>query len=186
MKEIWGRIENWLKVNYPEGLDKLNEGASDELIKSTEQFVGVNFPDDVKDFFKIHNGISEESYLIAGWYLLSVEDIKSEWKIWKDLLDEGAFQDFRCTPHEAIQNNWWNDKWIPLTWDGAGNNICLDFTPTEKGKIGQIIIIWHDDDVRPLVADSFREWLTDYVEALEAGEYVYSKDYEGIVSIDDI
>lgn len=186
MKEIWKRIEKWLEENYSEGLEKLKDGASEELIRETEDFIGVELPADVKEFYKIHNGISGDFYFIAGWYLLSVEDIKSEWKIWKNLLDDGAFRDFKATSHEAIKADWWNEKWIPLTWDGAGNNICLDFDPTEKGSRGQIIEMWHDDDIRPLVANSFREWITEYVEALEGGEYIYSDDYEGIVSIDNI
>jgi len=186
MKELWERIESWLKENHSEGLNELNEGASDELIQETEQFLSIEFSEDVKEFYKIHNGTSWDFNLIDGWLLLPLEDVQNQWKVWKDLLDRGDFAEHKCTPHEAIRDDWWNDKWIPLTSDGCGNHDCLDLAPTEKGRVGQIIKMWHDDDTRPLVADSFREWLENYIDALEASEYVYSEDYGGIVSVDDI
>lgn len=186
MKEVWRRIEKWLEENHPEGLSELNAGASDELLRETERFVGVEFPEDVREFYKIHNGTSEDFCLIDGWILLPLEDVQSQWKVWKELLDDGDFRGYKCTPHPAIRDDWWNDKWIPLTYDGSGNHHCLDFAPTEKGKVGQIIEMWHDDDERPLAASSFREWLEDYAAGLEAGEYVYSEDYGGVISVDDI
>ena len=37
----------------------------------------------------------------------------------------------------------------------------------------------HDDGQRPIHADSFREWLSDFADAMENGEYVYDPEYGG-------
>ena len=42
--------------------------------------------------------------------------------------------------------------------------------------------MWHDDADRALLAPNFTEWLKKFADDLEAGEYVISEDYNGLVS----
>jgi|TARA_R110000868_G_scaffold411745_1_gene708508 hypothetical protein len=37
-----------------------------------------------------------------------------------------------------------------------------------------------------LIATSFKEWITDYVEALQEGQYIYSKDFAVIINKDNL
>jgi cell wall assembly regulator SMI1 len=53
--------------------------------------------------------------------------------------------------------------------------------PTSGGSIGQIILMWHDDDTRTLIAPSFRAWLNQFADDLEAGKYMLSTKYSGLV-----
>jgi hypothetical protein len=46
--------------------------------------------------------------------------------------------------------------------------------------------MWHDEGSRPVVADSFRAWLTDFADALEADELVLSDEYGGLVRRDNL
>jgi cell wall assembly regulator SMI1 len=41
--------------------------------------------------------------------------------------------------------------------------------------------MWHDDAARDLVAPSYRDWLSQFADALEAGKYALSAEYGGIV-----
>jgi cell wall assembly regulator SMI1 len=177
MKEIWQRIENWLGENYPEGLEMLNVGASDDLIQATEQFLGIEFPEDVKDFYRVHNGGRYELALINGRELLSLEEIQSQWKIWQELTVGGEFEENEGEPEKEISKDWYNIKWIPITHNGGGDHDCLDFAPTEDGNYGQIIQMWHDWEKRSLEAKSFREWIEKFADELEAGLYKYSEEY---------
>ena len=104
MQLIWTRIENWLADNAPEILENLNPGATEEEIKRTEEFLGISFPEDVKDSDRIHNGQKpyvdtpdgqqwKDYCLIDMWQLLSLDRIKHEWSIWKELLDTGGLGD---------------------------------------------------------------------------------------------
>jgi cell wall assembly regulator SMI1 len=192
MQEIWLRIEDWLRDNAPKCLDVLASGASDTQISELEEHLSIQLPEDVKASYRIHNGQTAYEYgLFNGCEFLSLERIKNEWQIWKDLLDSGTFQsadgqDQGCDPDLGVANVWWSAKWIPLTYDGSGNHDCLDLAPAEGGKVGQIISMWHDDAERKIIAPSFRDWLQSYAEGLESGKFVFSDEYNGIVNVDDV
>ena len=187
ISDVWQRIDRWLGVNAPEVLNVLQPGATEAEIRETEKFLSVEFPDDVKDSYRIHNGQSNEKVgFIKGLEFLSLKRIRDEWTNWKDLLDSGAFEDWESESEKEIQADWWNRKWIPLTHDWGGNHECLDLTPTEYGKVGQIISMWHDDGARQVIAESFSHWLEQFAEELEAGKYILSEEHDGLVSTDDI
>ena len=188
MEKIWARLENWLAINTPNDINFINPGAKLTRIEKTEKFLGITFPEDVRQSYSIHNGQPEDAPgLIDGMEFLSVESIKQEWTVWKELLDDNHFAGISSKPCAEIKNDWWNPRWIPLTYDGAGNHICLDLDPTEKGKIGQIITMWHDSPERELVADDFGSWLESYVDQLEKGIYVFDQEeYYAIVDKNDL
>lgn len=187
MQSIWTRIEAWLAVNAPEILDDLRPGATDQAIQDTETALGVVFPEDVRASFRIHDGQEADGVgFIDAWELLSLERVRDEWSVWKELLDSGNFDDARSEPDGPIVRDWWNAQWIPLTYSGAGDHHCLDLHPAPGGDVGQIILMWHDDPERLLLARNFRAWLEAFAEDLEAGEYVYSDDDGGLVSPDDL
>ena len=178
--ECWKVIESWIEKNIPDSHELLREGARPEAISALEEKLGVKFPDSFVEFYKIHDGQNAGSIgLIGGETLLPLDHIADNWSIWKELLDEGAFDDNQSTPEKGIKNNWWNPKWIPVTCDGSGNHHCIDFDPDEGGSPGQIIQTWHDDDFRLLIADSFSDWMNRYVSRLENGDYFYAEEYFG-------
>jgi cell wall assembly regulator SMI1 len=192
MEEIWVRIESWLRNNAPQVLKTLQPGASEAQISELEEFLSVKFPDDVKSLYLICNGQSSYDYgVLDGREFLSLERIKDEWSVWKELLDDGTFQDDDgqdqgSNPDLGICNVWWSPQWIPLTCDGGGNHDCLDLNPTEGGTNGQIITMWHDDDERKIVAPGVRAWFQQYADGLESGQFIFSDGYNGIVNANDI
>lgn len=192
MQDIWTQIESWMRANAPQVLDTLQPGASDAQIAELESALAIQLPDDVRASYRIHNGQATYKYgLINGREFLSLERIRDEWQVWKELLDSGTFQteegqDQGSDPDPGIRNLWWSDKWIPLTYDGGGNHDCLDLYPADGGTVGQIITMWHDDDERKLVAPSFRAWLKQYAEGLAAGQFAFSEEYSGVVDVNDL
>ena len=185
MREIWTRIEAWLLAHVPSGASVLSAGATEEEIADTERFLGVSFPEDVQASFRLHDGQSGGPWLMWGCELLSLSRIREEWNAWKELLDRGTFEDFRSDSDGRVVKDWWHARWVPLTHDGAGNHYCLDLNPGPEGRAGQIIQMWHDDSKRPVVAPSYRAWLAAFADALEAGAYVYSAHYVGLVPPED-
>jgi cell wall assembly regulator SMI1 len=185
MREIWKRIEAWLDAHVPSGAGILRPGATEEQIAAAERFLGVSLPEDVRVSFGLHNGQSRGPWLMYGWELLSLERVREEWVAWKALLDEGTFRDFRSTSDGQTAEDWWHPRWLPLTYDGAGDHHCLDLHPGPTGQPGQIIQMWHDDSPRPVVAPSYRDWLAAFADALDAGKYVYSEQYIGLVPPED-
>lgn len=187
MKETWTKIEDWLQENAGQIYDSLNEGASDEDFENLEELINKRLPDDFKAFYRIHNGQdSIGEGMIDTEELLSTERIMDEWQVWKDLYDKGVFDESVSESDKGVKENWWNPFWIPITYDGSGNHYCLDLSPDDGGKRGQIIRIWHDSPERELIADSFSEWMTDFANDLADGEYIYSEEWGGIVNRADV
>jgi cell wall assembly regulator SMI1 len=187
MKVTWTKIEKWLKPNAPGVYKSLNIGASIEDFEELEELINKKLPESFKAFYKVHNGQSPMSEgLIDGEELLCINRIMEEWEVWKELDDKGVFDDSVSDSDKGIREEWWNPLWIPITYDGSGNHFCLDLNPDEGGKKGQIIRIWHDLAERELISNSFEEWMNDYADDLEAGYFVYSEEWGGIIDKEDI
>jgi cell wall assembly regulator SMI1 len=171
MKAIWNRIEDWLKIYALEVYNDLLPGASDEEIISTEDVIGIKLPDDVKNSYRIHNGqLGIASPLMGEWQLLSMKNIRSEWQMMHNLFDAGKLTG-QVKVKGAVRSEWWNPKWLPLAYNGAGDFYCLDFCPTLEGEVGQVISYWHVSDVREVIANSFLNWLQEFANDLERGKY---------------
>src|SRR5262249_17787219 len=123
--------------------------------------------------------------LIDATELLSLERILSEWKVWKEVLDCGDFDGVTSEPQDGIKDDWWNQRWVPLTYDGSGNHLCLDCDPGEGGANGQIITMWHDSAERELISASFEGWMNSFAADLENDRYEYSEEYGGLIQKDD-
>jgi cell wall assembly regulator SMI1 len=180
MDQVWDRIEAWLAANAPAVAAGLNPPASARELTETEEFLGVKFPDAVRASYLRHNGQSPDSpWMLEGWEWLSLKGVREMWEMWKDKLDRGDFVGVHSDPDsKAVRDDWWNPAWIPLTDSGASDHHCLDFAPGPEGTPGQIIKTWCQDGSRPVLADSFQEWLTDIADGLEAGEFVASDKYQ--------
>ena len=186
IEHAWQRIESWLRENAPDTLASLRPGAAPAEIAVTEAHLGVTLPDDLRASYLIHDGQTDISSLIEGVELLSLSNVCIQWTIWKDLLDDGTFEDSVSAPVGPIRPEWWNARWIPLTRDGGGNSHCLDLDPAPGGGVGQIITMWHDEDTREILAPSFGAWLTQFADELDEGEYAYGDDYGRLVRVDDL
>jgi cell wall assembly regulator SMI1 len=137
--------------------------------------LGIEFPEAVRTSYRVHDGQHPDfPGVMGGWELLSLDQMLMQWRAWKDLLDSDALEGLVSEPAEAIQPDWWNSRWIPLTHDG-GNHHCLDFSSTAAGQIGQVINMWHDSSDRVVVAPNFQAWLASFATDLEAGGYVFSQ-----------
>jgi cell wall assembly regulator SMI1 len=174
MQDIWQRIEAWLATNAPEILEDLLPGAHEEAIHTIEEQVGIQFPDDVKASYTIHDGQRETAPALMGeWALLSLQAIARQWSPLKALYDAGTFPqaDALVEAHAPVRANWWNIRWIPMTHNGAGDFYCLDMDPAPWGSQGQVITFWHMDTKREKIADSFRSLMQKFADDLYAGRY---------------
>ena len=168
-----------------------NAGASDAEFAQLEQLIQAKLPEDFKALYHVFNGQAyEEGYVFDGEEWLSLERMAEEWEVWKGLLDDGEFDDDEEEASEdadpEVKAVWWSPLWIPFTYDGSGNHLCLDLDPTSEGTYGQVIRMWHDDPQRPLEAKTFADWVETYIRGMEEGLYVYSEDYGGIFKKADI
>lgn len=186
LENAWLRIEDWLHAHLPAETIGLNPPASQAELAEAEQTLGVRLPEAVRASYLRHNGQSTDSVsLLYGWKWLTLNEICEEWAEWQEILESGALDDLVNEGDPLkLQSDWWHPGWIPLTASGNGDHCCLDLAPGPAGQVGQIIEVWHDDSLRNLLAPGFAEWITDYADALEAGEYVYSEAYQTVMHKD--
>jgi cell wall assembly regulator SMI1 len=182
----WRRIEAWLQGHAPSLLETLGTGASPERIAEVERVLGAKLPDEMKALYAVHDGIDRDGAFFDGYAWLPLEEVVSEWKVWKGLLDGGDFKGIRSEPQPGIRDDWWNPAWIPFTYNGAGDHHCVDLAPAPGGRAGQIITMWHDEGARELLAPSLGAWIRSYADGLDAGTYAYSEDYGGLVDKADV
>jgi cell wall assembly regulator SMI1 len=176
MKVIWDRIHSWLREHAPTILESLNPGASAEQVSAAEEALGVTFPADVRETYRLHDGQGPwaSGYppaFLYGWEWLSLERVVEDWNVWKGLLDEGQFGGWTVEAAAGVREVWWHPGWVPLTDGPGGDHHCLDLAPAAGGKVGQVISMWHDYEDRSRLAWSFAEWLGAFADQLEEGRW---------------
>lgn len=183
MQEVWKRIESWLSTQESELWKGLNPGATDAEIAETEAFLGVTFPEEVRECYRIHNGQQPDAPgLFPGGEFLSLQQICAQWKIWKDLLDRGDLKDSFALPNNLVRDDPWNIAWIPITHNGGGDHYCLDLDPAEGGTVGQTFDFHHDNPEYVVAAPNLTTWLQELADGLESGKYFFDmEEYYGMV-----
>jgi cell wall assembly regulator SMI1 len=185
----WSRVESWLRSNWPEALDKLHLGAPEEEIGATERLLGLTLPEEVKQFYRIHNGVDDVGLFPSSdpsdemaFGPIPLEQVRPDWESWKRLVEIGQFADLSAKPAAGIRADWWNCGWIPIASNGGGDFQCIDMAPTETGSSGQVISMWHENGRRELIAPSLSDYLRLIAEGLESGKYNYDEGYGIVVS----
>jgi cell wall assembly regulator SMI1 len=169
MKAVWKRIHAWLDENAPAGYGHLHPGAGADAITAAEQAMGLRLPADVKASYRVHDGQGNEPGLIGGegWCLLPIEDVVSWWRKWSD-----RDRRFRAC--------------VPVAWGGAGDFIFLDLSPAAESGRGRVFVQRSDTAGPNAVAPSFRLWLEEFADKLEADEFAYSEADGCLMCADEI
>lgn len=100
-----------------------------------------------------------------------LENVRS----WKD----GRWADGR------LQETYWSPRWVPVTQDGCGNEVCVDLAPGPRGRLGQLVQMEFQDGQGPYLArwPSLAAMLEAHLEVLSAGRF--EVDEEGFVELLD-
>ncbi|WP_175844770.1 SMI1/KNR4 family protein [Burkholderia arboris] len=159
--DAWKRIEHAIAV-HPASLPGGLNGPADELaIAELQTALGATLPDDLIASLRLHDGqVDPDAVFAESDALLSAQEIVAQWSIWQKLVSSGDFDGMSSEPDTGIRDDWYNLKWLPFTHDGSGNHLCIDLDPAAGGVAGQVIRVWHDDELRERVASSYAEWLS--------------------------
>ena len=104
------------------------------------------------------------------YYLLSAEQMvktRNEFQEWGDYLIKREFDD---PVDERITNDFDHLLWLHFADcrnNGGSSQLFIDFSPSERGRPGQIVRYLHDPDELAVIAGSFDE----YLEMLMENEY---------------
>ena len=168
-KEYWDKFE------------KIKAGATEENIKKIkEEFPET--PDSLIELLKIVDGTYHREcqgekitfYFLGSdvmgypYYLLSssqiLENKKDGYYLFGGYID-GEYEDVEVD--EKITDDSEKIKWLHFSDcmnNGGTSKLFIDFSPSEKGKKGQIVRYLHDPDEIEVIADSFDEYLEELMD----------------------
>jgi len=172
VRRIWDRIMNWLKLNSPDILDTINEGATEEEINEIEEALGFEMPLEMRLSYRLHDGQSPHTgprHGLFGGY--KCYDLKVN---------------LRMCPLEhmkqmryALRSDFpaWLKKVVPIARTGGSAKHFFLVTDSVGSKLtaGRIVEPSGCFEGAFHVANSFIELLEDHVTKLETGQFQVSK-----------
>jgi cell wall assembly regulator SMI1 len=179
---VLARLGAWYGEHLPRDKYKLNPPATNAQIDAFERLVGIRMPNAFRQLYLWHDGENDDRWgHVYGIPLLSLNHAAAEWKSWHDVLGQ-TFRGNRYAipadgwPKGAVDPAYINPRWIPLTADGSGNHIGIDFDPWPNGRVGQIILFGRDEDVKVVLAESLGKFLEWIAGLLEGGNFRLQSD----------
>ena len=130
------------------------------LIQLLEQVDGTYYRDysgEKVTFYFLGSDIKEFPY-----YLLSADQIVKNKDAAGWLKEYVARDNLYDDVDEKITDKADNICWLHFSDcmnNGGGSQLFIDFSPSAKGKKGQVIRLLHDTDTLTVIADSFDEYL---------------------------
>lgn len=169
---VLARLDTWYAAHLPDRY-KFNPPAADAALDAFERRIGLKMPRAYRQLYRWHDGEEDDRHgHIYGLPLLSLRGAESEWTAWNEVLAGFGGNRYEIQgagwPEGAVDPAYINPRWIPLTHDGSGNHIGLDFDPWPAGRRGQIILYGRDEDVKAVLAPSlgsFLEWIAGLLES---------------------
>ncbi len=179
IENLWSRLETWADANAPDLLSDLNPGATADQVQALESELGLTLPDAFKASLTVHNGENDgwpcKVFVGCGAYLSTLR-IVEEWRQRKQF-----GEDIEEDPDELIQLDvitvdgpvrpkMFLTSWVPFLECNGDVFWAMDFSPAAGGTEGQIIEVDWESRSWKVVADSFADFLENFVTALERGE----------------
>ena len=171
----WQRLEDWLSQNALGST--LPSGAAPDEIERAQGIMGVQFPDDLRESYLLHNGsggirIFEHGLLLPLFPTVSPrvnQSVVNTWELMRDILAEPG------TPSDS-----WDVAWIPIVDNECGDHLIIDSLPSAVGGAGNVLLWWHETSLVANIAPSFHDLLATRVADLESGECSFEAQWRTI------
>ena len=170
--DAWDRVEKWLQAKCERAYRNLGKPATAAKIAGLEKKLSAKLPREACDIYRRHDGQTMGPPIAGDWKILPLKSVEAQWNIQQKLLEDGAFAGAVATAKGPVRPVWWSSKWIPMAFNGSGDLECIDLEPAENGRVGQIILFRHDNELRECIAESFTAWLEELASDMESEKYV--------------
>ena len=170
------RLDAWYSAHLRPDEYVLNPPATETELDAVERLCGLELPPSYRQLYRWHDGENDDRWgHIYGLPLLPLKDAAFQWKTWARVLADFGGNRYEIPggswPKDAVDPAYINPRWLPLTHDGSGNHIGLDFDPWPNGRIGQVILFGRDEDVKCVLAESLGKFLEWIASLLESGNF---------------
>lgn len=173
---VLARLDAWYAANLAADKYEFNPPATDAQIDAFERLLGFKMPRTYRQLYRWHNGENDDRWgHFFGLPLLPLDQAAAQWEAWNKVLSEFDGNRYMVPgsawPNGAVDPAYINPRWVPLTHDGSGNHIGLDFDPWSGGRFGQAILFGRDEDVKVVLAESLGKFLEWIAGLLESGNF---------------
>lgn len=173
---VLARLDAWYGAHLAPDKYAFNPPAADAQLDGFERLIGIRLPTAYRQLYRWHDGENDDRWgHIYGLPLLPLAEAAAQWKGWAMTLAEFGGNRYAIPgaawPEGAVDPAYSNPRWIPLTHDGSGNHIGLDFDPWPGGRVGQVILFGRDEDVKVVLAPSLGAFLEWIARLLEGGNF---------------
>ena len=153
--------------------------AKEAELAALEKAIGHALPVGLRAAWLVANGAGDDELAplfwrtnrYTGYAFVSVADAKKSHEGHPRLAKQYADAEYEDPElrDKQLAPGWFLPGWLPFADFGGGTlQLLLDFTPSSKGMVGQVIAFTHDPDEMTWVAGSFDEFLGQSIEALES------------------
>jgi cell wall assembly regulator SMI1 len=183
LREILGLIQLELKPQPP---------ASKAELAEVERTIGLQFDDDLRDFWRFSNGsVSDTWFAVMSDEITgcSFASLKEALKVWGWFAhDQGPeWRTDQPTDPRIRQGLLQHHRWFPFAeFNGFSTAVQFDGDPAPGGSYGQIIVYQHDPDAIYYVAESFIDFFrrsNDLLAANLTQIYFVGDEYERITHL---
>ncbi|UNL86985.1 SMI1/KNR4 family protein [Priestia koreensis] len=123
-------------------LNNMKPGIGEAAIKEAEKQLGVTFPKQYKELFKVVNNPE-----IGDWVLYPIKDPTNLKKTWDDIVRQNG----------EVRVDYMSKDLIAIGDDGSGDCLCMKVC---DGRMGDEIYIWyHEDGEIEEYAPNLREFI---------------------------
>lgn len=179
---VWTEIDASLKKLSPQAAAVLRKPATDKALTALGKSLKVPVPPELEAYLSIHDGQDEKPrlpvvFVKTAWILMPAASIVSAYKELEGLAADGEFDDREGSNEDGyVQSQWWSEKWVPFAVNAGGDHLCIDMGPTKKGKAGQLLWWYHDEDFREREYSDLTSFFRAYAGALASGQLTVRKD----------
>ncbi|MGE7759756.1 SMI1/KNR4 family protein [Peribacillus sp. NPDC097895] len=123
-------------------IDTRKPGVTDLDIKSAEEQLGVVFPKQYKELFKLSNNAQ-----IDEWTLFPIKDSKNLKRTWDDIVRQ----------NQNVRDEGMADDLISIGEDGTGDKLCFRIVDTVMED--KIYIWYHETEKLEELASNLKEFI---------------------------
>lgn len=173
---VLARLDAWYAAHLWADRYTFNPPATAAQLDEFERHIGLRMPGAYRQLYGWHDGETDDRRgHVYGLPLLPLERVTAEWSAWNRVLEGLGGNRYAVPggawPEGAVDPAYINPGWIPLTADGSGGHIGLDFDPWPDGRTGQVILFGRDEDVKVVLAESLGGFLAWIADLLESGNF---------------
>ncbi|MDR0230462.1 MAG: SMI1/KNR4 family protein [Flavobacteriaceae bacterium] len=178
MEENLKKVEAWLLEHANKiATYSLQSGATVQELKELEEEFGDILPDDFKQLYLWHNGMSDDENMGNLFYGMEFCSLEKVIRYFRD----NKSQKQEKYPLQQVDrgidaSDIYNENWIMFGHDGSRTKLYIDLKPTSAGTRGQVIFIDEEAEVGILVANSIEELIEKFVSDLSDGLYELNED----------